>query len=401
MPALLFLVQRIPYPPNKGEKIRAWEILKHLSRSFDVHLGSLIDDPADRNHADTVRSVCKDAYLAMLGPIQARARELRSLATGQALSVHRFHDFGLARWTRRVIERVRPEVVFVNSSNMAAYVLDLPRTARRIVDLVDVDSAKWRAYARDAGGPMRRLFEREARAVFALECRIAQESDACTFVSEAEAALFRALLPDHASKIHAVPNGVDSAYFDPAIVHPAPYDTARPTFVFTGTMDYAPNIEAVSWFTTGIMPRIREELPNAQFYIVGANPAPAVRKLRQLGPVHVTGRVPDVRPYVQHAVAAVAPMRIARGIQNKVLEAMALRKPVVVTSGALEGIEADPGRDLLLADNEESFAEAAVRLASGTEGQAIGAAARRCVLRHHSWSANLRQFDPLLGLTSE
>jgi polysaccharide biosynthesis protein PslH len=366
-----------------------------------VHLGSLIDQPSDRMHAETVRSLCKDAYFVTLAPSQARIRYLHGLATGEALSVRRFRDAGLARWTRRVIEDVRPEVVFVNSSNMAPYILDLPRTKLRIIDLVDVDSEKWRAYAGNARGLMRSIYEREACAVLSLERRIAQQSDACTFVSEAEAALFGSLVPDCASKIHALPNGVDSAYFDPAIVHPEPYDTARPTFVFTGTMDYLPNIQAVSWFSADILPRIRQAVPNAQFYIVGADPAPAVRKLKQLGHVHVTGRVPDVRPYLQHAVAAVAPIRVARGIQNKVLEAMALEKPVVVTSGALEGIRAEPGRDLILADDEQAFAEAARLLAGGTAVKAIGAAARRCVLRHHSWDANLRRFDPLFGLTPE
>lgn len=401
MPDLLFLTQRIPYPPNKGEKIRTFQILNHFRRFFDVHLGSLIDQPDDRMHADSVRSLCKDTYFATLDRSKAKIRYLHGLAAGEALSVRSFRDAGLACWTRRVIEEVRPEVVFVNSSNMAPYILDLPRTKLRIVDLADVDSEKWRAYAGSARGPMRWIYSREARAIFSLERRIAHESDACAFVSEAEAALFASLVPECTSKVHAVPNGVDSEYFDPAIIHLAPYDAALPTFVFTGTMDYLPNIEAVTWFATGILPKVRRTVPNAQFYIVGADPAPAVRKLQRLDGVHVTGRVPDVRPYLQHAVAAVAPMRVARGIQNKVPEAMALGKPVVVTSGTLEGIQAEPGRDLILADEEDAFAEVAGRLVSGAEAAALGAAARRCVLGNHSWSANLRRFDSLLGLAPQ
>jgi sugar transferase (PEP-CTERM/EpsH1 system associated) len=377
----------------KGEKIRPLQILKYLTQSYDVHLGCLVDDPADWQYVDTIRAMCADVHAAPLNRRAARLLCTRGLLTGESLSVTFFKDRGLARWVEGVMTRVRPEVVFVNSSNMAPYILDLPRTGTRIVDLADVDSEKWRAYADTAGFPMRHVYRREWRKVAALERRIAQECDLSTFVSAAEADLFKTLVPGEAGRVRGISSGVDHRYFDPSLGYEAPFDPAIPTFVFTGTMDYPPNADAVTWFANEILPEIRRTVPAARFYIVGNSPSDAVLRLDRIDGVVVTGRVPDVRPYVFHATAAVAPMRIARGIQNKVLEAMALARPVIVTSGALEGIDAAPGEDIILAGDTGAFAAAAVRIiADPASGAAIGAAARQRVLRSYDWDATLRQY---------
>ena len=261
------------------------------------------------------------------------------------------------------------------------------------MDLADVDSEKWRAYAGTAGFPMRHVYRREWRKVAALERRIAQECDLSTFVSAAEADLFKTLVPGEAGRVRGISSGVDHRYFDPGLGFEVPFDPAIPTFVFTGTMDYPPNADAVTWFANEILPLIRHTVPAARFYIVGNSPNEAVSRLDRLDGVVVTGRVPDVRPYVFHATAAVAPMRIARGIQNKVLEAMALARPVIVTSGALEGIDAAPEEDIILADDTAAFAAAALRLiADPALGTAIGAAARQRVLRSYDWDTTLRQY---------
>jgi polysaccharide biosynthesis protein PslH len=290
-------------------------------------------------------------------------------------------------------------VIFVNSGNMAPYVLDLPKCETRICDLADVDSEKWRAYAEKATGPMRFVYRRELQRVAALEQRIARDFDVSSFVSDAEASLFARLVPDRAAHVRGVSNGVDHCYFDPALMYTPVFDTKLPTYVFTGTMDYPPNVDAVVWFAAEILPLIRRRVPAAQFYIVGSNPSAAVRRLAQIGGIFVTGRVPDVRPYVAYATAGVAPLRIARGIQNKVLEAMSMGKPVVLTSGALEGIDADPGVDVVLADAVEDFASACWRLALSNDGEAIGAAARKRIVRDYDWSARLSQFDDVLRPT--
>ncbi|HEX3573826.1 MAG TPA: TIGR03087 family PEP-CTERM/XrtA system glycosyltransferase [Rhodopila sp.] len=396
MPDLLFLTQRLPYPPIKGEKIRPLQILKYLTQWYDVHLGCLIDDPSDAQHIETIRAMCRDIHVARLNRKRAKLTCLSGLLTGESLSVTFFEDRDLRRWVRRVVEQVRPAVIFVNSGNMAPYILDLPKREIRICDLADVDSEKWHAYAETTKGPMRFVYRREWRKVAALEHRIADACDVSSFVSDAEAALFKRLVPDRAARIRGVSSGVDHRYFDPTLPHAPVYDTTLPTYVFTGTMDYPPNVDAVVWFATEILPLIRRTVPTAQFYIVGNGPSAEVQRLAQITGVFVTGRVPDVRPYVAHATAGVAPMRIARGIQNKVLEAMSLGKPVVLTSGALEGIEAQPGTDVILADDAETFAAGCCRLATSNDGAAIGAAARSRIVRDYDWSARLRRFDDLL-----
>jgi len=396
MPGLLFLTQRIPYPPIKGEKIRPLQILRHLRQSYEVHLGCLVDDPRDQEHIPTVQALCASSHFALLDRKRANLTCLTGLLTGEALSVTFYRDGGLARWVRRTIETVRPEVLFICSSNMAPYVLDLRGSERVcLVDLADVDSEKWRAYARTGRGPMRLVHAREAGKVAKLERRIARECQWSTFVTNEEAAHFARMLPDCAAKIRAVISGVDAAYFDPAPGYPCPYDAAKPAYVFTGTMDYKPNVDAVVWFANAILPVIRRTLPEAQFLIVGNSPAPEVQALGALPGITVTGRVPDVRPYLAHAAAGVAPMRIARGIQNKVLEAMAMARPVVVTKDALEGIAAEPEREVLLAEGEKAFAAACVR-ATEPGMDAVGQAARRRVLGDYVWEQRLRGFDALL-----
>ena len=398
MPDILFLTQRIPYPPIKGEKIRPLQILRHVGKRYAVHLGTLIDDPSDWQHVDTVRRLCADAYFAPLDRRIGKIACLRGLLTGAPLSFAFFRDRGLFRWVRRVLDGVRPEVIFVCSTNMAQYVLDHPyRPPRLIVDYADVDSAKWADYATQARGPRRFVFAREARLVRAAEQRIAQVADACTFVSEPEAELFRRIAPAHAAKIAAIGSGVDAKYFAPDHGFPPPYDPAHASFVFTGTMDYWPNVDAVTWFAKEILPAIRRAHPLARFFIVGSAPAPAVQRLRDQPGVQVTGRVPDVRPYLEHAVAAVAPMRVARGIQNKVLEAMAMAKPVIVTTAALTGIDVDPDREILLADTVGGLATACCRLIDEpATGARVGAAARRRILAEFRWPARLAGFDPIL-----
>jgi sugar transferase (PEP-CTERM/EpsH1 system associated) len=396
MPDLLFLAQRLPYPPTKGEKIRAFHDLKYLARWYDVYLGCLIDDPEDLQYIDTLRAMCRDVYVGRINRRVGRVASLRGLLTGEALSVTYFRDHGLTHWVRSVVETIRPAVTFVYSSNMAPLVLDLPRAGKLVVDLVDVDSEKWRAFAETTKGPMGFVYRREWRKIADLERRIAREADLSAFVSGAEAGLFATQHPDCAERIRGVSNGVDHRYFDPALDHPAVYDTTRPNYVFTGTMDYPPNADAVTWFATDILPLIQRSAPQAQFHIVGSNPSADVLKLARLDGVFVTGRVPDVRPYIAHATAGVAPMRIARGIQNKVLEAMAMARPVVLTSGALEGIEADPATETILADAAEPFAAACLRMATTQDGVAIGAAARRRIIQDYDWDATLRRFDDIL-----
>lgn len=396
MARLLFLAHRIPYPPDKGDKIRSWHFLRHLAGRHEVHLGAFVDDLADWEGATTLETVCASVCLRPLGLLQLGPRSLAALATGRALSLNAYSDAGLRGWVdARIAGGI--DVAFAFSGAAA-----LPLLARRhrpgvVLDLVDCDSAKWEARASAAAGPVRWLFRREARLVLAFERQAAAELERVVLVSDAEAGLFERRVPEMAPKVTAVANGVDTGYFDPETVFANPYPAdARSVLVFTGVMDYAPNVEAVTWFVRDIMPRLtRQERP--RLAIVGARPSRAVQGLARDTDVIVTGRVPDVRPYLQHATVAIAPLRLARGLQNKVLEAMAMGLPVVATGAAREGLSAEDERDLLVADTAAAFAAAIDRLLDEPpRRQALGRAARAYVLARHGWSAQLARLDAVI-----
>ncbi|MDE2517020.1 MAG: TIGR03087 family PEP-CTERM/XrtA system glycosyltransferase [Rhodospirillales bacterium] len=399
MADLLFLTQRVPYPPNKGEKLRAWQILRHFATRFRVHLGALVDDPADFAHRGVLDDLCASVCLVPLDRRRAKLWCLRGLLTGEALSVAYFRHPTLARWVDGVLAD-KPPAVFVFSSNMAPYVMDAqpPPGQRRVLDLVDVDSEKWRAYAAEAGLAGRLIYGREGRRIAALEREACGKFDAATLVSAPEAALLARQVPEHAARILAIANGVDHVYYDPAIPLADPYLPGGPDFVFTGTMDYPPNVDAVTWFADAVLPGLRARLPGARFWIVGHSPTEAVRRLATSEGITVTGKVEDVRPYLRYATAAVAPLRIARGIQNKVLEGMAMAVPVIASPEALEGIAARPGTELLVASGAAEYGAACAGLAADPgRAAAIGAAARARVLADHGWAARLAGFDRLLG----
>ena len=391
MEPLLFLSQRIPYPPEKGEKIRAWRILQHLAGRFQIHLGCLHDDPDDAQHIAFLRGVCADVCCPPLVPWRAKLRSLGGMARGEPLTLGYFDDAALRHWVDETLRAHRPGRIFVFSSAMAPYVRDA-RAGIRVLDMVDVDSDKWRQYAATRPWPLSALYEREHRTLLAFERLIAREFDATLLVSRAETQLFQSLAPEAAGRVHTMTNGIDAAYFDPARVYQNPYPRRAPIVVFTGAMDYWPNVQAVTWFAAEVMPALRERRPDLEFFIVGLNPAPAVRRLAERPGITVTGRVPDVRPYLSHANVVVAPLRIARGVQNKVLEAMAMAKPVVVTPDACQGIAAAPGTEFLVAATAADFTTAVAAVLDG-KGAVLGARARERIVRDYQWN-----FDRLDGI---
>jgi sugar transferase (PEP-CTERM/EpsH1 system associated) len=391
---LLFLCHRLPFPPNKGEKIRAYHALQYLRQHFRVHLGSFIDSGEDAVHANQLAADCASSCFVRMPPHWARLSGLSALLRDEALSLPYFRHAALQRWVNKTIEQHRVVTCLAYSGPMAQYLPYGPML--RVLDLVDVDSEKWHSYADSKPWPLSALYRREGRLLLDFERKAASDFDRVLLVSPAEAELFRLRAPESASKVDYYSNGVDSGYFTPQPSHPSPYGEAR-ALVFTGAMDYEPNIQAVSWFAERVMPSLRSQHGDLEFHIVGSRPAAPVRELQKLPGVRVSGTVPDVRPYLQHAALVVAPLRIARGIQNKVLEAMAMQKTVIASPQALEGIQAERGAEVLCANGGAEFISLICRQLHAPDPR-IGLAARQRILRDYRWSSNLQRLGSALGV---
>ncbi len=392
---LIFISHRIPWPLNKGEKIRGWNLIQHLAPEYRIHLGCVVDDPADMAHVAKLESVC-----ASVGafPIDKRAQKLRAglrARPGRPLMPDLYYSPALQRWVDATMARTRMDVVYIYSVAMAPYAIGLDHP-RKILDAVDVDSEKWAEYAKGAKLPMRLVWAREGRTLLAYERAAAAACDLTFFVSQPEADRFAELAPEVADKVVAVENGVDLTRFSPADVYVSPFSDPAPRVVFTGNMDYWPNADAAIWFARDILPGLRARVPGVAFWIVGANPTAEVSALGALPGCFVTGRVEDVRPYVAHASVIVCPLRIARGIQNKVLEGMAMGRPVVASPAAFEGVRAAAGTELLIAAGVEAFVQAICAVLDGAH-PGLGPAARAAMERGYAWSAVLHKLSGALA----
>ncbi|MFP4647897.1 MAG: TIGR03087 family PEP-CTERM/XrtA system glycosyltransferase [Halorhodospira sp.] len=396
MAEILLLVHRLPWPPNKGDKIRSYHILRHLAAHHRVHLGTFVDDPGDWRFLPELEAICASVCARPLPRWRAQLRALSGFLSGEPLTLPWYRDRCLALWARAICETRPLHAAIGFSSSMGQYLPDTTSAPLRVVDFVDIDSEKWRQYAQHRRGPMRAIFTREARRLLAYERRLAASSDVSLFVSAEEVAAFRRLAPESAGNVLTMSNGVDTDYFDPAAVGASPYAASERPVVLTGAMDYWPNVDAACWFAEEVLPQLRGMEPAVHFYVVGSRPAPAVAALASRPGVTVTGFVADIRPWIRHAAVAVAPLRVARGIQNKVLEAMALGRPVVASPEALEGLQVALGAEVESAEAQPGpMVEAVCRCLARSEG--MGAAARRRVVQDYSWTRHLGQLDRLLS----
>lgn len=386
---ILYVAHRIPYPPDKGDKIRSWRTVEHLARRYDVHLAAFVDDREDFRHQARLEEVCASVALVPLERRLATIRSAQGLLTGEPLTFPYYRDARMTRAVRAARARgLAAEIAF--SSSMAPYLADAASPV--IVDLCDADSAKWAEYGRRKGWPLSAIYAREGRLLARAETAIITRADAAFAITEEEADLLGSR-EGVVKPVHWFANGVDAAYFSPTS---APH-ADRIDAVFVGAMDYWANVDAVSWFAREIWPKVRQSISDATFYIVGSKPDAAVLALHGRDGVTVTGRVDDVRPFVAASKIAVAPMRIARGIQNKVLEAMAMEKAVVATPAALEGIDATVGAEAVAAASAPTFARECVRLIEDPQASAsIGRAARARILSDYQWAAQLKRFDAVL-----
>jgi sugar transferase (PEP-CTERM/EpsH1 system associated) len=393
MKRLLFIAHRVPYPPDKGERVRAFHELKALGRHFRITLASLACGDPDACAAAELRECCEKVITGSAGGNLGLLRGAFSLCAGKSVTEGYFRDRGLLR---TLVDEARQEpfdVVFAYSSSTLPYALAVPARAR-VMDLVDVDSAKWAGYAQAAWWPKSVLYRMEARGVCALERRAVETCDAVLLVSEAEVAA----LSLTSGKVAAIGNGVDTNFFKPDGSVPQ----QAPALVFTGTMDYRPNVEGVCWFVREVWPELKRRVPELTFTIVGRDPTPEVLRLTDTPGITITGTVKDVRPYLASASLAVVPLRIARGIQNKMLEAMAMGRAVVGSSPAIEGLDVEVGKDVLRADLPDEWLLTVQGLLSDERRREdIGRAARERVVADYSWASRMQPLEALCNRLAE
>jgi sugar transferase (PEP-CTERM/EpsH1 system associated) len=390
---ILFLGHRVPYPPDRGDKIRGFHILKYLSARKRVHLIAFADDTRDLAGKTGLAKMTGNRSIIWRSKSRVQAA-IEALLTRKPISLTSFDSRSLRSAVEALLERHAIDTIYVFSSQMAQYLPARPRQTV-IMDFVDMDSAKFAAYAKEGRGPMAWVMQREARLLFQYERAIAARADASLFVSEAEAQLFRER--SGAERVHVVENGIDTDVFAPDASF-TQIDAIDALIVFTGQMDYRPNIEAVSWFVEAIFPQIRVRFPHARFAIVGRAPSEAVKALAKQPGVIVTGEVADVRGWLAAASVVVAPLKLARGIQNKVLEAMAMARPVVASRAAAEGI--DHADTLRVGESVGEIADAVIALLDDPAAAGrLGREARAQVQARYSWEARLAPLDAILGIS--
>ena len=401
MSEILFLAHRIPFPPDRGDKIRSHHVLKALARLAPVHVATFADEPEDMaQEAELAALAASHCLVERRKPVAIAG--LEALARREPVSLAAFRDRALASYVAKVLTERPISAIYVFSGQMAQYV---PKTfaGHVVADLVDVDSAKFEEYGASGKGPRAWIERREGRMLSGVEQGIVERSDTTLLISDEECELLRSRLSSDVSErdVHAMGNGIDAALFDPALVAADPAMAAMPgpRVIFTGQMDYAPNVAAAERAIRAIMPRLRETFPDASFHVVGRNPPESLRALDGRGGVKVWGRVPDIRPFLAGADLALVPLEIARGVQNKVLEAMAMGLPVVLSPGAATGIAARDGRDFAIAESDADLVQALTALARDREAaRAMAVSARSWILANASWPAALARLSEFCGL---
>lgn len=380
---ILFLSQRVPYPPNRGDKISCWHLIERMARRHEVQVVAFAHDEADRRAARTLE---EKGFDVASFPLRPRWRSLPLLATARPLTLG---FYGSARLQAEVDRRVAGcDMAYAFSSSMGAFLL--PHPLPWVMHFAELDSDKWRQYAGRTAFPMSWVYRREWRTLFAFEQRLAAAALQNVFCTPLEQRIFQERIPGRPSLV--VRNGVDLDSF-----RPAP-ELAEPRhLIFVGVMDYYPNVEGCLWFCRDVLPRLRERFPDVRLSIVGAHPTQEVRRLGEIPGVTVTGFVEDTRDWLRRASVSIAPLRIARGIQNKVLEALAMGLPVVGTTSATQGVEGQAGRDFLVADDADAQVEAlAGLLAEPERARELGRRGRAFVEETYDWEVCLAPLDAVL-----
>lgn len=430
---ILFIAHRIPYPPNKGEKIRSFNEIKYLSKIHNIYLACLADNFDDLKYKDDLKKYCKDVKVVSINPVLSKFKASFNLLTNKPLSISYFYSKKLRKIIDQLLLRNEFGVIICFSSPMAEYVFRSSVFSRRsinhgndslvdnhgsgtskpsaklIMDFVDVDSDKWFQYSKYSKFSYSWVFYLESKRLAKYEQKIAELFDYSIFVSAKEADFFQRKNP-HVKNIISIPNGVDLDYFNPELVddlrsrvtcnkscQKSSNGNSPSTLVFIGNMDYFANIDGVKWFVKEVFPLVKEHLSDTKFYIVGNNPAKEVIALGKNKDIIVTGSVPDTREYLINASVFIAPLRIARGIQNKILEAMAMGIPVVATPQSFEGIESEPNKDLFVESIPREFADKIVRLLiDGNIRESFKRNSLKVIEEKYSWDRNIEFLNEII-----
>jgi polysaccharide biosynthesis protein PslH len=392
---ILYLCHRVPFPPDKGEKIRAYHEIRALARRHKVHLLTLADGPVP--DLAPLEAICERVEVFPLSRPAAFVRAGLAALMPRPLTLSFFDSAELKARLQELARRERFDVQMVFCSAMAPYAELMPDVPA-VLDMVDVDSAKWAQYAHFAPLPLRPVYALEARRLRRYEASLAGRFRRIFFATGNETRLYKSSAP--AARAVTVLNGVDVDFFQPMDLP----KSAHPSLVFTGQMDYFANVDGVVHFTKNVFPRLRQRFPGLEFVIVGRSPSPAVRDLDEIPGVQVTGAVGDVRPFLARAWAMVAPLRIAQGVQNKALEAIASSVPLVCTERVLAGL-ADGGfrhgRDVLAAGTDEDMERAVAAVIEDADlRDRLAESARQRLLAHYRWAPILEHFEDLVGAAS-
>lgn len=386
---ILFLSHRVPFPPNKGDKIRTFHQMEHLAARHNVYCACFVDRPADEVHAIALRQWCKGIIAVPWNRRTALRRAAKGFSRGRSATCAAYDDPAMRHHLRAWARDIRFDAATAFSACMAPYAWAFP-ARRRVLDLCDIDSQKWRDYAADSRFPLSTAYRAEGRRLAAFEQRCLYHFDATLVATPRERDLID---PEGRQRtLQIVPNGVNRPALSPQQPSLNP-----PIVTFVGAMDYRPNVDGVLWFVRHVWPRVTQAAPDARFVIVGANPAPRIRRLSECNDVLVTGEVPCVQTYLRSSRVVIAPMPIVRGIPNKVLEAMAMARPVVGTSGVAAALGAESGRHLLTGDSPEAFADSVVAvLRGGAQCDRIAAAGYRFAATHHRWPKVLQDYEQIV-----
>ena len=398
---ILFLAHRIPYPPNKGDKIRSFHEINYLSKNHNVDVCCLIDDKTDIQYIEPLKKHCRTLEYSI---INAKLKKIFSgfsvFSTKKTCTEKCFWSNSLSKKVNNLIKTNKYDLIFIYCSSMAKYVQSYCGQIPCVIDFVDIDSDKWLQYSKFAKFPLNLLYSLEGKKLGKLENNILNWTKAAFLVTEREVDFFAG--SKNKNKIHAIPNGIDNKFFNPADTPDSPGLRKEEYICFTGAMDYFPNEDGVIFFVEEILPYILKKYPQLKFFIVGRNPTPAVEKLADNPNIVVTGSVDDIRPYLKHAKLSAIPLRMARGIQNKILEAISMGLPVVTTSNAYEGLTLEKGNDIIVEDDPVKFAEHVIDLLEDKEKrERIAKNAQIKLIESYNWDNNLSKMERILIKSSK